>query len=476
MLSHACGGLLLDPGLGKTSISYAAYTILKRERLASKVLVIAPLRPAYSVWPKEGRKWAEFNKHRVVVLHGPDKDAILKRMDFDVAVINPEGLPWLFSHLQKFKRPSCTKKFPFDMLIVDESSKFKHTGTVRFKTLRPFIYKFRRRYILTGTPAPNGLLNLFGQMYIIDQGRRLGAYFTNYRASFFYPAGVGGYSWVIRDDAAEKKIHKLIQDVVIRMDEKDHLKLPPLVINDVMVDLPDPARQVYDQMEVMLLTSIDSDLVVAQNSAVASGKCRQIANGGVYTDSEQKVWRKVHDVKTEAVIELVNELNGKPALIAYEFKHDLARLKKALGENTPHIGSGVSPKRALQIEDDWNAGRLPVLLVHPSSVAHGLNLQDVGSAVIWHSLTWDLENYWQLIKRVWRSGQKSRVVVHRVIARNTVDMVIRAALKKKDHTQRSLLDALRTYTNERIAAGALRWSKNDHIGRRSTRALKRKTA
>ena len=438
-VERACAGFFLDPGLGKTSIMYAVFKILKKAGMVSRALVIAPLRPARSVWPGEASKWDDFAGLKVQVLHGSDKGELL-RSKADVDVINPEGLPWLFRQVSK-------NEWPWQMLIIDESTRFKHTNTQRFKELKPVLDWFRRRYILTGSPAPNGLLDLFGQVFILDLGNAFGRYITNYRMEYFDATGFGGYTWQPKH-GAEGRIYKKLAPLVLRMDAADYLKLPPLVNNTVDVELQPDARKVYDTMEELLISAVEDETVTAANLAAASIKCRQIANGGIYKD-DHAGWVDIHDAKTEAVAELVEELNGKPALIAYEFKHDLARLRAALGQDVPHLGGGATGKQQAAIEAAWNAGKLPVLFAQPQSVAHGLNLQGTGAAVIWHSLTHNLEDYEQLVRRIWRQGQKERVVVHHIVAKNTVDVAIMRALRSKDRTQRALLSALRDYAKQR---------------------------
>lgn len=434
LLQYACAGLLLDPGLGKTSITFAAFRILRKAGLVKKMLVVAPLRPAHSVWPREAQKWDEFRDIRVCVLHGPDKDHKL-RAPYDVFVINPEGLSWLFEELRG-------KPFPFDMLVVDESTKFKHTDTKRFKCLRPHLNSFKRRVILTGSFAPNGLLDIFGQVFIMDLGNSLGRFITHYRNTYFNTTGFGGYTYVPKQGAAEA-IYAKIAPLTMRMAAKDYLQLPELLFNTILIDLPPLARKVYDQMEELMLAELDGETIVAANAAVATAKCRQIANGGIYSGDLHES-QNIHSAKTDAVVDLVEELGGKPALIAYEFKHDLERLQAAF-PGAPHLGGGVTAKKQREVEDAWNAGNIQVLLAQPQSVAHGLNLQGVGAAVVFHSLTYNLEEYEQLIRRVWRQGQKERVMVHHIVARDTVDQAILKAIARKDHTQQSLLSALREY-------------------------------
>ena len=447
MVQQGAAGLFLDPGLGKTSTTYAAYKVLRNKGLVQRMLVVAPLRPALSVWPRESVRWEDFNGLSVSVLHGPHKQQLLED-GADVSVINPEGLNWLFNAVK-----SLGEGWPWQMLVIDESTRFKHPNTLRFKTLKPYLGKFARRYILTGTPAPNGLLDLFGQVYILDLGNALGRFITHYRNSYFDSTGYGGYTWLPRKDS-EAQIYAKLRPLVLRMSAEDYLELPPLVMNTVEVELPPQARKMYDEMEDLLLTTLEESVITAANSGAATMKCRQIANGGAYStnlhgEADPGIgWTNIHDAKTEAVQELVEELSGKPALVAYEFQHDLDRLQKAFPD-APYLGGGVTSKRQREIEDAWNAGALPVLLVQPQSAAHGLNLQGTHAAIIIHSMMWDLENYDQLIRRVWRQGQKERVVVHHIVAKRTVDEVIMKGLDKKDRTQKALLNALKTHLKNR---------------------------
>lgn len=441
LLEHACAGLFLDPGLGKTSIVYATYRILRKAGMAQKMLVVAPLRPAISVWPREAQKWDEFRDIKVTVLHGPNKKQNLEA-DYDVYVINPEGLQWLFEQFRG-------KRIPFDILVVDESTRFKHTDTKRFKTLRPWLPFFRRRYILTGSPAPNGLMDLFGQIYILDLGHSLGKFVTHYRMNYFNNIGYGKMQNYVLKSGASTAIQEKIAPLTLRMAAKDYLNLPPLLFNTIEVDLPERARLIYDQMEELMIAELETGTVLAANAAAATMKCRQIANGGIYVDAEG-TFENIHEAKLEAVQELIDGLGGKPALIAYEFKHDLDRLRSAF-DGAPYLGGGVTSHRQREIEDGWNAGGIPILLAQPQSVAHGLNLQGVGAAIIFHSETYNLEDREQLIRRVWRQGQTERIMVHDIVARNTVDIALMKAVEKKDKTQQSLLSALREYAAARRA-------------------------
>ena len=437
-IERACAGYFLEPGMGKTSIMFAIMVVLKQLKIIDKILVLAPLRVCYSTWPAERDKWDEFNDLSIGILHGPDKNKVLQE-DHDIYVMNYEGLKWLLS--------ATRGNWIFDMLIVDESSKLKSTNTQRFKTLKRMLDKFKRRYILTGSPAANSLLDLFGQVFCMDQGATFGPYITKYRHDYFFQTGFGGYDWKLKP-GADQIIHKKLAPRIMRLAAADYLTLPELVVVDIEVELPPAAQKQYIEMEKKLQAEFEDNKVVAANSAVASMKCRQIANGAIYKDATLSDYNEVHSAKIEALQDLIEELAGQPALVAYDFSHDLVRLKEALGKDTPHIGKGVSPKQADEIIKKWNAGEIPVLLGQPLSMSHGLNLQGAGKAVIWFGLTWSLENREQFIQRVWRQGQLNRVFVYNIIAKNTIDKAIMLAIKNKDKGQKALMNALRTYWNK----------------------------
>jgi SNF2 family DNA or RNA helicase len=435
LLTHGSGSLWLDPGLGKTAIVLEAFRILKHKGLAKKMLVVAPLRPVYAVWPVEAKKWEQFNQYSIGILHGGNKDKTLNK-NLDIYVVNFEGLRWLSTKLNG-------KPWPFEILVIDEISYLKNTQTQRFKSLKPLLNGFDRRWGLTGSPAPNSLLDIFGPQYVIDQGATFGPFISKFRTEYFYPSGYGGYEWKIQPDG-EQRIYQKLGDKVLRMAALDHLDLPELGYNDIQVDLPEGARAIYDDFEKKLTIELDTGNVTAVNAAVAVMKGQQLANGGSYLDGEAREFTHIHSAKTEAVLDLVEELSGQPCVIGYHFAHDLDRLKQAF-PTAPIIGSGVVGNKLDSIIADWNAGKIPVLLAHPMSAGHGLNLQGAGHAVIWYSLTWSLEVYEQFIRRLWRQGQKNHIMVHHIIARNTVDEAIMLAIRRKDKTQQNLLNAVRDY-------------------------------
>lgn len=454
LLQHPEALLLQAPGLGKTSITLAALKILKKKKILNKALVVAPLRVCYSVWPEEVKKWKDFKDLKVVVLHGPKKEALLKE-EADIYVINFEGLKWLLNkHISSAGNPLTVKwkKLGFDTLVIDELSKFKNSRSKRFKMMKQFHGLFERRWGLTGSPASNGLMDLFGQLYIIDQGKSLGRYITQYRSKYFVP-DYTGFNWTICE-GSEEEIYEKISPISLRMAAEDYLDMPDLVDNYITVDLPKNARKIYDTLEKILIAEINGKTVTAASAAVASSKIRQITNGGCYIDEEEtseffsssgttKEWENIHDAKIDALEELFDEMQGTPVLVAYEFKHDLDRIKKRFGKDVPYIGGGVSAKKSVELERAWNAGELPYLFGHPQSIGHGLNLQQSGNHIVWLSLTWDYELYDQFIRRVYRQGnEEAQVFNHHIIARDTIDEKIVRVLQRKERGQNSLFTAL----------------------------------
>ena len=440
LIENGSGQLWLDPGLGKTSIALQAIKTLKAANVISKVLILAPLRPCYAVWPEEIQKWDNFNGMTISILHGPAKDKKLHDTSL-IHVINFEGLQWLSATLRKMNI-----KLPYDMLIVDEISYLKNTRTQRFKALSPMLDQFKRRFGLTGSPAPNSLMDIFGPQLVIDRGATFGKYITHFRTNYFFPTGYGGYTWSLQP-GAEEKIHEALANKVLRMSAQDYLDLPELITNRVYVTLPEQAMKLYKDLEDKLLIDIEKGQVTAMNAAVAVGKCQQIANGAIYIDGEEKEVQEVHDEKLNAVEEIIEELSGQPCIIGYHFKHDLVRLQK-LFPSAPVIGSGVSGDKLTGIINKWNGGHIPVLLAHPQSAGHGLNLQGAGHAVIWFSNTWSLEIFEQFIRRLWRQGQRNNIVVHQIIAKKTIDEAIVSAINSKDKTQQSLMMAIRDYASK----------------------------
>lgn len=428
ILSHNTSGLFLPPGLGKTLITLSAIDILKISKTIDRVIIVAPLRVIYMVWRQEAEKWG-FN-FSFGLLHGPDKDSVI-RQKHDIYLINPEGLKWLFTnHL-----PFFHKNLSY-MLVCDESTLFKNHSSQRFKLLKKQLLLFRRRLVLTGTPAPNGLLQLWSQIFLLDRGKRLGNGITEYRRRWFTP-DYNGFGYELRE-GADTEIYKAIDDLVMHKSHNE-LNLPERLNNVIEVELSKQVMVSYKAMKDTFAAELEDveDEVFALNAAAKAMKLKQIANGMVYDNDKQPVF--VHYEKLTAAEELVESLAGSPLMIVYEYLHDLKVLKDAF--NAPHIGGGVSGKELDKIVTDWNKGKIPVLLYQCSAASHGLNLQDGGcSDVLWYSLTFDLEAYEQVNKRVHRQGVKNSVTIHHLVAKKTVDEKILTVLEQKNQLQNSLLE------------------------------------
>lgn len=437
LLEQGAVALFLDPGLGKTSLCLAAVKILKARMLIKKVFVVAPLRPMYKVWPDEIKKWTDFEHLTYAILHDKDGSYIKEYnidAEADIYLINPEGLKWLLTH-PKFD--------PGDdaLLIIDESTKFKSHDSQRFKLLKPLLHLFKRRWILTGTPSPNGLEGLFSQMYILDKGRALTPYITHFRRMFFYQSGWNQYDLSPKPGAFEQIVER-ISPLVYQLSAEDHLKMPRLVYKNLEVELPSEAMKFYNHLDRHMVGEWNGVEISAGIQGVLSGKLHQIANGAIYTGEEGKVWENVHNEKLDALESYIEELSGKPTLVMYEYHHDLERIRTKIGD-VPNLGAGISIKAMESLIDSFNAGRIPVMLGHPGSMGHGLNLQESCHHIIWFSVPWDLEFYDQTIARIYRQGQRSDTVfVYHIVSKGTKDEDILVKLDEKDTEQQKLKKAL----------------------------------
>lgn len=460
LVRHANFALFLDPGMGKTSMVYRAFVSLRRMgRVKKAMLVVAPERPMYTTWPGEASKWTFTRGLKVRVLHGPNK---LKELNSpaDVYVINPAGLKWLFTVALKGKR-----NWPFDMLVIDESGKFRNPDSRRLALMKPRLKRFDRRVILNGTPAPNSLLDLWAQFLLVDCGEKFGRKITQFRWRYFKQGGFKGREWEIQDDQAKQNIYRRARDMCLVMEASDHLKMPRLKLSTVKVELPPDAMRAYLEAENDLFTVIDESEIEFKSAATASGACRQIANGALYEPvplgekappSSQRPFFQLHEAKLEALVDLSDELAGKPMLIAYNFHHDLPRIREALRKafnvkHVPHIGSGVSLQEGAKLEKLWNAGKLRWLLGSPDAISHGVNLQyGPGADIVWFGPTWNLETYLQYIQRIYRQGFKGwQVRVHHLVASGTIDELMMKRLDAKERGQQDFKDALKDYRNSK---------------------------
>ncbi len=397
------------------------------------------MRVAEDTWSREAGKWDHLRYLRISKVLGTEKERIeaLNR-PADIYVINRENTEWLVNYYGR--------KWPFDLVIVDELSSFKSPKARRFRALRKVRPLIKRIVGLTGTPAPNGLIDLWAQVYLLDQGERLGKTITGYRERYFVPDKRNRttiFSWAPKP-GAEEAIHKKLSDLCISMRAEDWLELPERIDNLVMVKLPPKAWMQYEQLERDLLLPLAGGDVVANTAAGLSNKLLQMSNGAVY--DENGTAKVFHNAKLEALDDIIEAAGGKPVLVFYAYRHDLARLKDHL--------AGLGPRTLESSADieDWNAGRIPVLLAHPGSAGHGLNLQDGGNIIVWFGMTWNLEFYMQAVKRLHRQGQKNSVIVHHLVAEGTIDEDVMAALGSKARTQDALLEAVKARI-ERLGGG-----------------------
>lgn len=426
IVNNPVSALFLDCGLGKTVITLTAvWELLLDYFEIRRVLVIAPLRVARDTWIGECGKWDHLDGIVISRVMGTEKErraALLKPAN--VYVINRENVEWLVE--------KC--RWDYDMVVIDELSSFKSCRAKRFKALRRVRPKACRVIGLTGTPAPNGLIDLWAEIGILDMGERLGRFIGAYREQFFLPdkrSREQVYSYKPKD-GAEQKIYELISDITISMQAADFLQMPECIYNRVSVRLDEREQGLYRRLEVDLLLPFTDGDVDAGNAAGLSNKLLQMANGAVYDENREV--RYIHDRKLNALEDLLEAANGKSVLVTYWYKHDKMRIKKRFP--AVELDTGESFR-------DWNAGKIPLALIHPASAGHGLNLQDGGSTLVWFGLTWSLELYQQMNARLWRQGQKEVVVIHHLIAENTLDEKVMKALESKDCSQMALVNAVK---------------------------------
>ena len=433
--SHPVSAVLLDMGLGKTSITLTAINdLLFDSFLVHKVLIIAPLRVARTTWTAEVDKWNHLQNLICSVAVGTEserRNALLKRAD--IYIINRENIGWLVEESGVL--------FDYDMIVIDELSSFKNHKAKRFKSLMKVRPTVNRIVGLTGTPAGNGLMDLWAEFRLLDMGQRLGKFISRYRDKFFIPDKRNGqivYSYKPLPNA-EEAIYEAISDITISMKAADHLNMPELISTDYLVDMDDKEREIYESFKKNLVIELSFDKeLTASNAATLSGKLSQMANGAVYDEAGECC--RIHDRKMDALEDLIESANGKPVLVAYWFRHDLIRIMDRLKKAGVYF-CVISSDQSIK---DWNNGKIAVGLIHPASAGHGLNLQNGGSILVWFGLTWSLELYQQTNARLWRQGQKSgTVVITHIVTRGTVDEQIVKALQRKELTQSALIEAVK---------------------------------
>ena len=432
--THPVSSLFLDCGLGKTVITLSALNDLLFDSFdAHKVLIIAPLRVGRDVWPNEIKKWCHLRNLEYRVAIGTEAERLSAlRARADIYIINRENVQWLIE--------KSGIKFDFDTLVLDELSSFKNGRSKRFQSLlkvRPYV---KRVVGLTGTPASNGLMDLWAEFRVLDAGKRLGRFITNYRNDYFRPDKRNGQVIFTYKPlpGSEERIYEKISDMTISMKSTDYLDMPELISNEYKVYLSDKEMALYESLKEDYIAELDDKELTAANAASLTNKLSQLANGAIYDDDRNVTY--FHDRKLDALEDLIEAANGKPILVSYWFKHDLERIKERLDNLGVHyeVISSVGSIR------DWNSGKLEVGLINPASCGHGVNLQEGGSTLIWYGLTWSLELYQQTIARLWRQGQSSKtVVVQHIVTAGTVDESILKALQRKDATQASLIEAVK---------------------------------
>ncbi|GAA0109269.1 SNF2-related protein [Clostridium tertium] len=426
IISHPVCCLMLDMGLGKTVISLSALWELLLDRFdIGKVLIIAPKRVAEDTWPKEIKKWSHLEELNFSLVMGNEKQRLkaLNKKVF-IYIINRENVAWLVENY----------KWDFDTVVIDELSSFKSNRAQRFKALKAVRPKISRVIGLTGTPAPNSLIDIWPQIYLLDMGERLGRFIGGFRDRFFQADKRNReiiYSYKLRE-GAEEAIYNNISDICISMKAVDFLEMPELINNNIEVTMSTKEKKIYDDFKKNMIISVEGNELDAINAAGLSNKLVQMANGAVY--GEEKKVIHIHDRKLDALEDLIEGANGKSILVAYWYKHDLSRIKERFNVRNIDTSEDI---------EDWNKGKIPVALIHPASAGHGLNLQEGGSTIVWFGLTWSLELYQQLNARLWRQGQKNTVVIHHIVTKGTHDEDIIKALASKEANQSALIAAVK---------------------------------
>lgn len=422
--------LFLPPGMGKTSCSLQAFITLRKMGYAKKMLILAPKKVCETTWPAEVNKWFQFQGLTIGFAHGENRVHVLKAK-LDIVLLNYDGLVWAHRHISAGM---------FDILLCDELTKLKNHKSKRFEFIKPLLPAFKFRWGLTGSPAANGLIDLFGQVFILDQGRRLGRYITHFRLKYFHQKAFDEYNWYITPDKQQLLINQ-ISDLAMYLDPKEYLELPELLTVPRVVELDKDVLNKYEELEEQFILELESQqFVTAMNAGVLTSKLRQFTGGAIYIDGQE--WQHLHDAKLDALDDLVEEMAGTPLMVAYQFEHELLRLKERYPKALVLKGGmgGIAVKGTVEA---WNTGQVPLLFVQPASASHGLNLQFGGSAICWYSLTYNFEEYSQLIARLYRQGQKNTVFNYILAAKGTIDTRVAKVLSHKDVVQEDLFKALR---------------------------------
>lgn len=426
--------LIVDMGMGKTYCTLAAINKLMFDSYdIKKVLVIAPLRVADMTWQEEIEKWQPLNHLKLSKILGSKAKRIAAlESQADIYIINRENTKWLVDY------QIAKGVWDFDCVVIDESSSFKNSRTNRFRALKKVIPLSQRVYELTGTPAPNGLMDLWSQVYLLDQGKRLGRTLGAFREKYFNPGRRNRtviFDYILKE-GAEQEIYKQIEDIAISLKAKDHIKMPERIDNYIKITMPEKIKLQYEELEREFVLEIDEDEITATSAAVIMNKLLQLANGAVY-DEDRKVIH-IHDLKLEELDSIIELNEGKPVLVLYNFIHDKDRIMKRYEHLKPRQLNNLQDKR------DWDEGKVPMLIAHPMSVGHGLNLQAGGHIIIWFGMSWSLEGYMQTNARLIRPGQKETVIIHHLLCKGTEDETVIKRLNAKTISQDSLIEAVKT--------------------------------
>jgi len=440
-LSNPLSYQALDMGLGKTFIALKWAEAILHYKAIPGVLVITPLRAAYTTWPLEKEKWAPKLTHTII--HGTQKVRRLNER-VDLFFMNWEGIPWLFENLKRYWK--STGRIPFRALVIDEASMLKSPRTKRFKTMRKLRDIFPKWSIfLSATPTPKSLLDLWSQYYILDGGKRLGTAYGRFQTTYFFQIDNQGFYWGLKD-GAQREILDSIKDITYRLPAHDYVKMPKKIDNEIKLFLPTKIFKIYKELEKNFFIKFDDTSVEIRSRAALSMKLRQVIQGAIYTDKEGS-YEILHKVKIDALKEIMETAAGQGILCAIQFRFELDMIQKAFPD-TPYIAKGIPAKLATQHITNWNKGEIPLLVCHPASLSHGVNLQTGSHIILWLGVTWSPEQYTQLIGRLYRQGQTKTVIVHHLIMQGTVDTAILKSQQVRNANQSTVLQYLNEYRKE----------------------------
>lgn len=430
-LLRTAAGLFLPPGLGKSSIALAAICKLKEMGFPYRTLLLAPLMVCRTTWVTEPKKWRQFQNLRIGFAHGPDKKLVLLDPHYDIVVMNYDGIEWA--------APMLAKGHPFSVLLCDEITRLKNTNSKRYKTIKPVLPSFKFRWGLTGTPAANGLMDLFGQVYVMDLGERLGRYITHFRMKYFHQKPWDQYRYYITEEKAKELVNK-IADLAMYVSPEEWLDLPEFLPITLEVDFEEEHREYYDRLEKDYVLRLEEGIVTVANAGVMTSKLRQFTGGAVYTENPEYV--NVGTAKLDRLDDLIEEMAGEPLMVAYQFEHELQRILERHPKALVLKGQ-MTFKAVSSVIETWNTGQAPLLLVQPSTSALGLNLQFGGAAICWYTFTYNLEEFIQMNKRLHRQGQTKAVRCYMLCMKETRDQIVSAALSAKDAVQENVFEALK---------------------------------